>query len=131
MSDRRKPWMVPVQYNDDRFVPPAPTPGLNQAGPPSHGPSDNGEERDERDIEEILRRPDRVAEEREYECTDTTPVNYDKGPHDQEFGVDDHDFDEPDAAPLNYERGPHEEEFGIDDDEDLEPIGDEAEFPDI
>jgi hypothetical protein len=128
MSDRRKPWMVPVQYNDDRFMENTPAPGSLA---PQHGPSDNGEERDERDIEEILRRPDRVEEEREYECKDTTPVNYDSGPHDQEFGVEDHDFNEPDAVPVDYNNGPHEEEFGIDDDEELEPLDGEAEFPEI
>jgi hypothetical protein len=64
-------------------------------------------------VEEILRREDRPA--REYECKDTTPINYNKGPHDDEFGVADKD-----------ELGPPDEEFNLDDEDEnaLEPAED-------
>ena len=128
--DGRKPWEIPISYNDDRWVEPKRAEGVAE-NPVSRGASDNGDERDAGDIETILRRPDRVHEDREYECNDVTPINYGKGPHDEELGVDDHDFDEPDTVPVDYDRGPHEDEFGVDDDDSFEPVGDEAEFPDI
>ena len=119
--DGRKPWEIPVVYNEDRWESStaqsqhdAPPP------PPKFGPTDNGDERDADDVEELLRRPDR-EEEREYECNDTTPVNYGRGPHEEEFGVDEGEFDEGvENPPLNYEQGPHEEEFGVEDNEDSE-----------
>jgi hypothetical protein len=126
--DGRKPWETPIVYNEDRFVErtkeesPQPFPHHLE-----HGASDNGEVRDASEIEEILRRPDH-REEREYECNDTTPINYKKGPHDEEFGVEDHDFDQPDNVPLNYEQGPHDEEFGVEDDEEFEPLDGTHEF---
>lgn len=109
MSDKRKPWEIPIQYTDDRFVEPTPT----SAGRDESRPV---EDLDADDIEERLRRPD-VKEEREYECNDTTPINYAKGPHDDEFGVDGNAFDAPDDVPLDYENGPHDDEFGEDDEE--------------
>ena len=126
--DGRKPWEIPIQYNDDRFADPA-KPDI----PPVHFDLPR-EERTAAEIDELLRRPDRAG--REYECKDTTPVNYAKGPHDEEFGVDDHDFDSSaDNPPLDYAQGPHDNEFGVDDDEDdenedddLDPLDDEPEF---
>ena len=122
--------MVPVQYNEDRF------PSQDRPDPLAVKVSDDGTIIDSgppinsAEVEEMLRRPDR-KDEREYECNDVSPVDYGNGPHDKEFGVADHDFEEPDSAPVNYGRGPHDEEFGVEDDEELEPTGDEPEFPDI
>lgn len=125
----RKPWETPIEYVEDRFVEPKRV-DAPESREISRGASDNGDVRDERDIEEILRRPDRKEEEREYECNDVTPINYKKGPHDEEFGVEDHDFDDgADNPPLDYQQGPHDEEFGVEDeDEELEPVDDIPEF---
>lgn len=127
--DGRKPWETPIQYNDDRWIEPK-SAEIMAANAVSHSATDNGEERDEKDIEAILRRPERVERD-DYECNDVTPLNYDAGPHDKEFGVEDHDFDEPDNVPLNYASGPHEEEFGVEEDEELEPFDDDNEFPEM
>src|SRR5215218_5175066 len=116
--------MRPPQYNDDRWEDPRKAESM-AADAVNRGPGDNGEERSERDIEELLNRPDE-REERVYECNDTTPINYAKGPHDEEFGVDDKEFDGPDRDPMPYHRGPaDEEEFGVEEDDDeLEPLDD-------
>jgi hypothetical protein len=81
----RKPWETPIQYNEDRF------------------PSGDFEpiELDDRDIEEYLRRPDRRAQ-KTYECTDTTPIDYTKGPHDHEFGVAESDLLPADTDDTEY-----------------------------
>lgn len=128
--DGRKPWMTPVIYNDERWVEPKASENL-AANVVNHGPSDNGDEKDAKDVEEILRRPDR-PERNDYECTDTTPINYGNGPHDNELDTDDRDDLTVDQTPINYQSGPHEDEFGVeDDDEDLLPLGNEAEFPEL
>lgn len=124
--DGRKPWEVPVQYNEDRFEPPT-----RPARPaPRYEESGDFDERDARDVEEILRRPDRPADDREYECNDTTPINYGRGPHDEEFGVDENEFDHADPVQVDYGQGPHDEEYGVEDDDDFERLGDEPEFDD-
>ena len=127
--DGRKPWETPVVYNEDRWDEPKQVEGM-AANVASRGASDNGDVRDASEIEEILRRPDRNEEEREYECNDTTPINYKKGPHDEEFGVEDHDFDDgAENPPLQYDQGPHDDEFGVEeDDEEFERIDDSPEF---
>ena len=128
MSERERPaWMVPVRYNDDRFV--EPTPSTPVAGGVTHGASDNGEERSGRDVEAMLRRPER-SERDDYECNDTTPVNYDAGPHDDELDVSDKEFNaSAENTPVNYDTGPHDEEFGVED--DLPTLDDEPEFPEV
>ena len=114
IHDGRKPWQIPISYNDDRFV----EEQSDRSHTTTSGLSGNGDMRDADEVEELLRRPD-SRDEREYECKDTTPVNYAKGPHDEEFGVDENDFDAGIENPrIVYERGPHEEAFGVDDDED-------------
>jgi hypothetical protein len=118
--------MVPVRYNDDRFVEKRP-PAQSGQGGVAGGASDNGEEKSGRDVEEMLRRPERRSE-REYECNDTTPLNYERGPHDDELDVSDREFSpSADNPPLAYDNGPHDEEFGVED--DFLPLDDEAEFP--
>jgi hypothetical protein len=46
----------------------------------------------------MLARPERTGGERTYECNDTTPVDYTRGPHDDELDLDDRD----DAAPADF-----------------------------
>ncbi len=114
------PWEVPIQYNDDRFVEPSPVHERNDPSPTS---DDFDDARDGRDIDQILNRESTADDwrDREYECNDTTPIDYRKGPHDDEFGVDDKDFDTSDDAPVPYENQPHDDEFGVpDDDEDYD-----------
>lgn len=126
--DGRKPWEIPIQYVEDRFVErtkeesPQPFPHYKEH-------NDDVDERDETDVEELLRRPDRAPDEREYACNDTTPINYTKGPHDEEFGVEETDFDEAaENPPVNYSQGPHDEEFGVEDDEEFEELDSIPEF---
>ena len=121
----RKPWETSIEYNSsDRWGEPS-----RAVSPASDIVQGDDDERDGRDIDEILNRAPR--EERDYECTDTTPINYSKGPHDEEFGVDEKDFN-PDAEnpPVPYENGPHDDEFGVDDeDEDsLEPADNDNDY---
>lgn len=122
MSSEKKPWMTPIGYNDDRFVEPDRDGGSPEFQMP-RGDGDgrrSGEDEDDRqarDVEDILRRPDRAREEREYECNDTSPVDYRRGPHDEELGVDEKDFGTPDPDPVPYGNGEHEDELGVDDDE--------------
>lgn len=126
MSERERPaWMRPVQYNDDRFeARPSAPPGTGGAG---REVGDNGEVKAGSDVEELLRRPDRPTRS-DYECNDTTPVDYSKGPHDDELDVSDKDFEaSAENPPVKYDQGPHEEEFGVDD--DFEPLDDTPEFP--
>jgi hypothetical protein len=108
----RKPWMVPIQYTDERFVEP-------EGSPPATASMADDEDADERDgseIEERLSRPSR-GDARTYDCNDTTPLDYSKGPLDSECGVEDRDDPAPDDVPVPYENGPQDEqEFGIDDD---------------
>ena len=104
----RKPWEEPVIYNEDRF-------DDIRSTQPNQAEDDRGE-RSERDISELLRRPDR-KEEREYACNDTAPLNYERGPHDEEFG-DDEDESHADPDPVDYGSGPdNEDDYGVDDDE--------------
>ena len=62
-----------------------------------------------------------------FESTDTEPVDYDRGPHDEEFGVFGDEFESPDADPIDYGKGPHDYQFGVDDDDDRD--GDHDETP--
>lgn len=119
----RKPWEVPVQYNDDRWDEDPPASQKGDGFGRRHGSDVDDEvdadadERDGRDIDELLARPDQ-RNDKEYECTDTTPVDYNKGPHDDEFGVDDSDFDTPDDHPVPYANQPHDDVFGLDDEDE-------------
>jgi hypothetical protein len=127
----RKPWETPISYNDDRWREPKAAEHLAAAaaaGKPLF-PDDDIEARDASDVEELLRRPDRQGD-REYECNDTTPIDYAKGPHDEEFGVDEKEFDGgAENPPVDYGSGPHDDEFGLDDEGDLEPAGPDEGFP--
>lgn len=108
----RKPWEIPIQYDEPAFEPPGEI--ERQLGLPD--PEDD-DIRDGRDAEELLNRGPR--DERDYECNDTAPIDYGRGPHDEEFDCSlnggEHGTD---AAPLDYERGPHEDEFGVEDDDE-------------
>ena len=84
----RKPWEIPVQYNDDRWPEPSNAPDRSAAASPQ-GRDDDADYHDERDIEELLSRPAREPNDNDYECNDTTPVNYANGPHDRDFEDDD------------------------------------------
>ncbi|SIO37195.1 hypothetical protein SAMN05444166_4173 [Singulisphaera sp. GP187] len=119
MSRDRKPWEIPIIYNEDRFV--------ESAKSSRHFSEEEQEERDHRDIDELLSRPD-TRDERSYECNDTTPIDYSRGPSNEEFGVDEDEMDSLDETPLDYTRGPASaEEFGVDEDDDLEPLDDDDE----
>lgn len=109
----RKPWEIPIQYNDDRFAEPAQ--GITHH---SSSTSDDDEVRSERDIESLLNRRSRedVATNR---TSDTTPLDYGRGPHDDELDVSDRDFKSVDEEPINYEHGEHDSEIDVDDDDEL------------
>ena len=109
----RKPWQIPLIYNEDRWPDPEPSalPNHLLGVPIGRTPDDTDDvtkdaseddTKDASEVEEILRREDRP--DRVYECNDTTPIDYNKGPHDDEFGVA--DKDEPDVTA---------EEFNLDD----------------
>lgn len=80
MSEERKPWMTPVIYNDDRFS------AADTGG-------DSGDERTAEEVEERINRggarPSTVNK-----STDTEPMDYNRGPHEEEFGVDDDGHDD-------------------------------------
>jgi hypothetical protein len=104
----RRPWETPIEYTDDRF---------EEASPSHVSPrptaDDDLDERGPREIEDLLNREPRA--EKSYECNDSSPLDYTKGPHDEVFGVDESQFDAPDADPVPYDKGPHYEELGLDD----------------
>lgn len=102
----RKPWEIPVIYNEDRFDDP---PGRVVV------PPEEEDDRDVRDVESLINREEH--QERTYDCNDTTPLDYTSGPHDKEFGVDEKEFDAPDDAPVPYANGEHDDEFGFDEEE--------------
>lgn len=112
MSYTRKPWEIPMQYNDDRFEPsPSPLDRPREVDDPVG-------ERDARDVEELISRAPRdrpgVGG-----SNDATPLDYGRGPHDDEFGVDDDEgSDGSDDVPVPYENGPHDNDFGDHDDYD-------------
>lgn len=91
-----KPWMRPPQYVDTRF-------------PESSQPAkaDETEDRSERDVDELIRRGPREERDRNYECTDTEPINYSNGPHDRPF-----DYDKTEKRAISSE----------DDEEGFEPL---------
>jgi hypothetical protein len=120
------PWRQPLIYNDDRWA--EPKQAENMAAHAASGQDDDPDVRDAGEVEEMLRRPASDGD-RTYECNDTTPVDYTRGPHDEEFGVEEKEFDSTDDAPLDYENGPHDQEFG--DDEDYEPAEDDEPFEEV
>lgn len=111
MSRERKPWEIPISYNDERFVEPSKETGETQEA------NRVVNELDGDDVDALIRRPDDQSE-RSYECVDMTPINYGNGPHEEVFGVDESEFDSPDDVPVPYDNGPTDEEFGVDDDDD-------------
>ena len=126
----RKPWEIPVEYVDSRWeeagasAAPA-SPPAEDYDPETHAHED---ERDARDVDELLNRPD-GREEKVYECTNTTPVDYRKGPHDTEFGVNEKVFNDDALNPaVPYENGPHDDELGLTDEEEYEDADPDEEF---
>jgi hypothetical protein len=122
----RKPWEIQVQYNDDRWNEPQQA-EVQAARAVSSESTDDADGRDEgdvgqsprgfADVEQLLRRtddPDRHGNK----TTDNTPLNYGRGPHDEEFGVD--EDESPDQEPVHYDSQPHDDEFGVDDDDELD-----------
>lgn len=114
----RKPWEIPITYNDDRFAEPAK--GVTHH---SSDPEGDEDERDERDVDALLNRESKdVAVNK---TNDETPLNYNRGPHDEELDVSDSDFESLDEEPINYARGEHDDEVGLDDDDELDDAGPE------
>lgn len=111
MSEERKPWMTPVIYNDDRFV-----------------ERDNEDDRDDAE-EEAAPYVQRVGRGNRdtVQSTDSDPINYGRGPHDEELGVD----EEPEFSDALEELGVFgaiddregEQELSDDDDEDANDEG--------
>lgn len=76
MSEKKRLWDArPPQYNDDRFVDGA------------HAATGSDDERSADDVEALIRRPARDHDDRVYECNDTTPVDYTRGPHERAFNL--------------------------------------------
>lgn len=121
----RKPWMTPIIYNDDRFV--EPTQGITHHSSESQlahrYDADDLDERNERDIESLLSRESKEVADNK--TSDTSPLDYSRGPHDNELDVSDRDFQSRDEEPINYARGEHDEEVGLDDDDELDDAGPE------
>lgn len=128
--DGRKPWEIPVEYVDSRWVEPTKRTQPAARDLPSYSPRDEEpEERTAEDIEELLSRPNRdtTGSDRTYECTDDSPINYSVGPHDREFGCRDTD----DRLPGTFVPGRVEEgdPGNVDyDDEELEPADHDDHF---
>jgi hypothetical protein len=57
MSDARKPWEIPVMYNDDRWTEPRRA-ETQAARAVSRTSDEDADERDAADVEELLNRPD-------------------------------------------------------------------------
>lgn len=108
-------WMRPPQYNDTRFKEPAQAKDISDA-------EDIPEERTAKEIDELINRAERPRGEPRNELpgqsTDTAPLDYTKGEHDEEFGVDEDAPGDVENPELNYDRGPHEEVFDDEDDEE-------------
>jgi hypothetical protein len=68
----RKPWETPIEYDE-----------------PSVDSVDDGDEPDY--AEPTPRRSRASGRDRNFVSTDTTPIDYSRGPHDDEFGVADND----------------------------------------
>jgi hypothetical protein len=114
----RKPWETPIEYNDTRWEESPP----NAIDSPQSG-IEGLDERDKDEVEELMSREPR--EEKEYECNDDSPLDYGRGPHDDELDTEDR-FDQPDDIPVPYGNGPHEEVLDDDDeDEDDREIDDD------
>jgi hypothetical protein len=109
----RKPWEIPITYNDDRFDDAA---DAAPAEPADVVDADAPGEREAAEVEALLSREERPPHDA-YDGIDDVPVDYANGPHQEEFGVDDGQFDTPDDDPVPYENGAHDDEFGFDDEE--------------
>jgi hypothetical protein len=108
MEKKRPAWMTPVVYNDTRFV--------DDTNPNGGRASDDTGERSASEVEELLNRGEREVVPNL--TTDSAPLDYTKGPHDDELDVPDKDFVSPDDEPLDYTRGEHSDELDIGDDDD-------------
>jgi hypothetical protein len=122
MSERKKPsWMTPVIYNDTRFI---------DESSPQSGRETEPEERDGRDIESLINRADREVAVNK--TNDDTPLDYSRGPHDDELDLSDRDFVSPDDEPIDYARGEHDNEIDIEDsdepDDELEDADPDEEY---
>ena len=102
----RPAWMTPIQYDDDRFGEPEPG-----APPAEYDPLHAQADDDALGVDDDL-------PEAEFESTDTEPMDYSRGPHDEEFGVDEGRFESNDREPIDYANGPHDDEFGVADDDE-------------
>jgi hypothetical protein len=102
----RKPWEIPFRYDEPAFDPPAPAARAEPPGVREDDPFERLADRGER--------PERV-----YECHDATPIDYARGPHDDEYDCSLAGGERAgDREPLDYGRGPHGDEFGVDDDDE-------------
>lgn len=97
MADKRPPWMIPMYESYVTPKPPAKPvveSGEDEEWSPTYNESD---ERDEDEIDELIERSERRGGGGDIRgtCTgavnDNRPVNYGRGPHDNEFGMDDKD----------------------------------------
>jgi hypothetical protein len=79
-----------MQYIEDRFDPPD-AHGSDRVEPivSNWNPRDAEDDNDADPFDDLDERDDRS--ERHYECTDTTPIDYSRGPHDRELDIDDND----------------------------------------
>lgn len=113
MGDTRKPWEIPIQYNDwfaddEEETTPAPadpvptraeideSDAMHAANPaftpwPTAKELEEANERDYRDTSDLDEdEPDTIDDERgpDTESADDEPVDYSRGVHDEEFGVE-------------------------------------------
>jgi len=89
--------MTPVIYNDPRFV-------------------ETTKERVPEPFPHHMMHTDQ-PEKTSHKSNDTTPLDYSKGPHDDEFGVDEDEPVQSNDEPVPYDNGPNDDEFGVDDEE--------------
>ncbi len=110
MADKRPPWMVPMYESYVTPKPPA-KPVKEVDEDEEWSPTyDESDERDEDEIDELIERSERRGGGGDIRgvCTgavhDNRPVNYGRGPHDNEFGMADEDEN---FEPID----PNEDEF--------------------
>lgn len=78
MGDKRKPWEIPISYNEDRWEQPIVADAVTD--------DDDQDERDINEVEAMIRRGPRDRPLDSFKSTDTTPLDYAKGPSDEEYG---------------------------------------------
>lgn len=80
----RKPWEIPTEYNDDRFDDDPPARHAPPVDPAEWEPGGSDGDGEVFGIDE--------GDEPRFSSLDDEPMDYSRGPHDREFGVDDDDF---------------------------------------